>query len=85
MEAIELVPKSYDFENTKLTLYIIIDLFLKVQLNFALISKKIKLDEEIREKEFNMYEAPTKKLGIKKGTNTGLATGDYDQGTISIF
>ena len=84
MEAIELVPKSYDFENTKLTLCII-DLFLKSQLNFALISKKIKLDEEIREKEFNMYGAPTKILGIKKGTNTGLATGDYDQGTISIF
>ena len=47
--------------------------------------KKIKLDEEIREKEFNMYGEPTQILGIKKGTNTGLATGDYDQGMISLF
>ena len=39
----------------------------------------------MREKEFNMYGTPSKILGIKKGTNTGLATGDYDQGTISLF
>ena len=57
----------------------------EVSINFFLISKKIKLDEEIREKEFNMYGTPSQILGIKKGTNTGLATGDYDQGTISRF
>ena len=32
-----------------------------------------------------MYGEPTQILGIKKGTNTGLATGDYDQGMISLF
>ena len=32
-----------------------------------------------------MYGTPSQILGIKKGTNTGLATGDYDQGTFSRF
>jgi len=36
------------------------------------------LDEELREKEHNMFNAPTELLKMHKGTNTGLALGDYD-------
>ena len=32
-----------------------------------------------------MFGTPTEILGIKKGTNTGLATGDYDQDRSQLF
>ena len=37
------------------------------------------LDEELREKEHNMFHKPTELLKMHKGTNTGLALGDYDE------
>ena len=39
---------------------------------------KIKLDEELREIEYGMFEMPTQLLNLHKGTNTGISTGDYD-------
>ena len=40
---------------------------------------RITLDEELREREFKMDQKPTSILSMQKGTNTGFATGDYDE------